>query len=141
MSPSHPGFPLTPPCRTEQGLWAVPLGHGPFTSSPWRTVNTGDNAQGSGTFPIVPAKSGRAVGTLSRSSGLKASANSRNTGQGVRAQKGRAQEGWVGVGFLREFVVGPRHVEAEPEAGLREAISQWILTKKEEKVGRRAVRT
>lgn len=30
---------------------------------------------------------------------------------------------------------------AEPEAGLREAISQWILTKKEEKVGRRAVRT
>ena len=47
----------------------------------------------------------------------------------------------MGAGFLREFVVDPRHVEAEPEVGLREAISQWILTKKKEKVGRRAVRT
>lgn len=34
---------------------------------------------------------------------------------------GQSIEG-VGAGFLREFVVGPRHVEAEPEEGLREAI-------------------
>lgn len=57
--------------------------------------------------------------------------------------KGTERQGTegVGAGFLREFAVGPRHVEAEPEAGLREAVSQWILTKKEEKVGRRTVRT
>lgn len=37
-----------------------------------------------------------------------------------KGTEGQGTEG-VGAGFLREFVVGPRHVEAEPEEGLREA--------------------
>lgn len=53
---------------------------------------------------------------------------------------GQSIEG-VRAGFLREFVVGPRYVEAEPEEGLREAMSQGILTNKEEKVGRGDART
>lgn len=96
----------------------MPLGHRPFTSSPRRTVNTGHNAQGNRCVPAAPAKSGRAVGAHSRTEGkyklMEYRARSKGTG-------GQSIEG-MGAGFLREFVVGPRHVEAEPEEGLREAI-------------------